>query len=76
MVNLKIHIRDYIKQEKKGLVNESSLGYVITGGNSESETVSFKQNSSYGWEKDIERKIFLEKSGEGITALQSIWPGV
>jgi len=33
--------------EQLGLANQSELGYVVTGGNSESETSSFKQLSSY-----------------------------
>jgi putative salt-induced outer membrane protein YdiY len=40
-------------EEIKGLKNESSLGYVITGGNSQSETTNFAQKLSYEWTKDI-----------------------
>lgn len=39
--------------DKLGYTNESSLGYVVTGGNSESETTSFKQLSVYTWKHDI-----------------------
>lgn len=40
-------------QDKPGLTNESALGYVITGGNSQSETTSFKQKTVYAWTSDI-----------------------
>lgn len=33
--------------KKLGLENQSELGYVVTGGNSEAETTSFKQLSTY-----------------------------
>ncbi|MCB0376858.1 MAG: DUF481 domain-containing protein [Bdellovibrionales bacterium] len=36
-------------EEKKALGHESSLGYVVTGGNSSSETTSFKQATEYDW---------------------------
>lgn len=38
---------------KKGLYNQSELGYVVTGGNSASETTSFKQKSEYFWDHDV-----------------------
>ncbi len=38
-----------------GLTNESALGYVVTGGNSESETVNIAQKSQYQWTRDILR---------------------
>ena len=38
--------------KKIGLTNESALGYVVTGGNSESETTSLNQKSSYKWLMD------------------------
>ncbi|MCJ8276088.1 MAG: DUF481 domain-containing protein [Bdellovibrionales bacterium] len=51
---------------KKGLTNESSLGYVITGGNSESESTSFKHNSTYRWDKDILKLTghYLQSEGQ------------
>lgn len=39
--------------KKLGLENESALGYVVTGGNSESETTSVKHRTSYFWNWDI-----------------------
>lgn len=48
-----------------GLTNESELGYVVTGGNSESETSTLKQTSTYNWEKDslIFKGHYLQASG-------------
>jgi putative salt-induced outer membrane protein YdiY len=40
-------------EDKLGLTNESSLGYVVTGGNSQSETTSAKHTSVYSWTQDI-----------------------
>ncbi len=39
-------------EEKPGLTNESALGYVVTGGNSESETTSLKHLTKYNWDND------------------------
>ncbi len=38
---------------KLGWSNASELGYVVTGGNSESETTSFRQLSKYQWSRDL-----------------------
>ncbi|MEM7645551.1 MAG: DUF481 domain-containing protein [Pseudomonadota bacterium] len=57
-------------EDKTGLKNESSLGYVVTGGNSESETTSFKQKSTYAWTSDI-----LKLSGHYIQASGSVDDG-
>ncbi len=35
-----------------GLENQSELGYVLVGGNAESETISIKQQSVYNWQHD------------------------
>jgi putative salt-induced outer membrane protein len=37
---------------KEGFKNESEAGVVISSGNSSSESLSFKQNNSYGWDKN------------------------
>lgn len=36
--------------KEMGLNNQSELGYVVTGGNSKSETTSVKQTSTYKWD--------------------------
>lgn len=52
-------------EEKLGLSNESSLGYVVTGGNSQSETTSIKHQSIYSWTRDILKlnAHYLQASG-------------
>lgn len=42
----------YAEEEKLGLSNASELGYVVTGGNAESETTSIKHTSEYKWKWD------------------------
>ncbi len=43
----------YAEEEKVGLENETALGYVVTGGNSESETTSLKHRTTYNWTRDV-----------------------
>ncbi len=52
-------------EEKKGIANETALGYVVTGGNSQSETTSFNQKLTYGWTRDILRLTghYIQTSG-------------
>ena len=51
---------------KLGLSNESALGYVVTGGNSKSETTSITHKSEYNWERDVLTFTghYLQASGE------------
>ncbi len=39
-------------EEKPGLTNETQLGYVVVGGNAQSETTSVKHLTKYNWEYD------------------------
>ena len=61
-------------QDKPGLTNESALGYVITGGNSQSETTSFKQKSVYAWTSDILKLDghYLQAEGQDPTTANTI----
>ncbi len=43
----------YSEESENGLKHESQLGYVLNGGNSESETTSFKQQTEYSWTEDV-----------------------
>ncbi len=43
----------YAEEDKVGLENETALGYVVTGGNSESETTSLKHRTTYNWTRDV-----------------------
>lgn len=42
----------FAEDREPGLYNQSELGYVVTGGNAESETTSVKQKSEYLWLND------------------------
>ncbi len=52
-------------EEKPGLANETALGYVVTGGNSQSETTSFNEKLTYAWTRDILRLTghYIQTSG-------------
>ena len=52
LIPLALHAEEE-KAPKLGLKHESSLGYVVTGGNSTSETFNVKQETSYRWTKDL-----------------------
>lgn len=41
------------QERQLGLKNETALGYVVTGGNSQSETTSVKEEVIYNWIRDI-----------------------
>jgi len=45
----------FAEEEAKqlGIKNETAIGYVVTGGNSQSETTSLKEDVSYNWTRDI-----------------------
>lgn len=51
---------------KLGFSNESEVGYVVTGGNSESETTSVKQTNKYQWSRDLLQFTghYIQSSGQ------------
>lgn len=60
-------------EEKPGLANETGLGYVVTGGNSKSETTSFNEKLIYAWTRDILRLTghYIQTSGYDKTTKQN-----
>lgn len=54
MVSASFAIAEETKEEKKlGWKHESELGYIVVGGNAESETFSAKQSTTYEWQSDL-----------------------
>lgn len=74
ILTLLVGVSVFAEEDKLGLTNETGLGYVVTGGNSQSETTSINERLVQKWDNDILRfnGHYIQAEGYDPSARQKI----